>query len=115
MKTSFTPLPQDDPFLQKIRTIIEERLHDDICIEDLSKLVYYSRTQVFRKIKNLTGLSPSRFIRTLRLQKSLELLLTTDFKVSEIATGVGFSDPKYFFRVFRMEFGKAPSSIRHGM
>lgn len=101
-----------DPFLLKIRNIVEERLQDEISIDDLAKIVYYSRVQVFRKIKALSGQSPSRFIRTIRLYKALELLCTTDHKISDIATDVGFSDPKYFFRVFRIEFGEAPSTIR---
>ena len=102
----------NDPFLQQICNIVEERLQDEMSIDDLAKIVYYSRVQVFRKIKFLTGQSPSRFIRTIRLYKALELLLTTDHKISGIATAVGFSDSKYFFRVFRMEFGEAPSAIR---
>jgi len=101
-----------DPFLLKIRDIVEERLQDEISIDDLAKIVYYSRVQVYRKIKALSGQSPSRFIRTIRLYKALELLCTTDRKISDIATDVGFLDPKYFFRVFRIEFGEAPSAIR---
>ena len=101
-----------DPFLQKICNIVEERLQDEMSIDDLAKIVYYSRVQVFRKIKSLTGQSPSRFIRAIRLHKALDLLLTTDHKISGIAAAVGFSDSKYFFRVFRMEFGEAPSTIR---
>lgn len=101
-----------DPFLKKISTFIEDHLQDKICIEDLCSVVYYSRVQVFRKIKSLTGQSPSRFIRSIRLQKALVLLQTTTDTIPEIALKVGFDDSKYFFRVFRMEYGVAPTAMR---
>ena len=100
-----------EPFLQKIRALIEDKLSEDLPIEELAKGVFYTRVQVYRKIKTLTGQSPSRFVRTVRLQKALELLVTTDFSIAEIAYEVGFRDPKYFTRVFTAEFGKAPSAF----
>ena len=47
-----------------------------------------------------------------RLHKALELLRSTDLQISEIAYDVGFSDPSYFTRMFRQEFGKAPGEVR---
>ena len=47
-----------------------------------------------------------------RLHKALELLKSTDLQISEIAYDVGFSDPSYFTRMFRQEFGKAPGEVR---
>jgi AraC-like DNA-binding protein len=99
----------DEIFLQKVRMHIEQRLPDDIRVGDLAKALYCTRVQVFRKIKSLTGQSPSRFIRKLRLDKSLELLKKTDLSIAEIAYSVGFDDPKYFTRVFVAAYGKAPS------
>ena len=98
--------------MQKIRALIEDRLSDDLPIEELAKGVFYTRVQVYRKIKALTGQSPSRFVRTVRLQRAFELLVTTDLNITEIAYEVGFKDPKYFTRVFVAEFGKAPSAFR---
>lgn len=98
-----------DIFLQKVRLLVEQRLPDDIRVGDLAKALYCTRIQVFRKIKSLTGQSPSQFIRKIRLDKSLELLQKTDLSVSEIAYSVGFDDPKYFTRVFVAKYGKAPS------
>jgi AraC-like DNA-binding protein len=71
-----------------------------------------SHTHVNRKLKAMTGKTPSRFIRSIRLQKAVELLKTTDLNVSEIAYDVGFSDPNYFSRSFSEEFGYPPNVIR---
>ncbi|RRB07305.1 hybrid sensor histidine kinase/response regulator transcription factor [Larkinella rosea] len=106
--------PLDSIFLQKIREAIEARLDDpELGILHLCQAVNLSHTQVFRKLKALTGENPTLFIRKMRLQKALQLLQSTELNISEIAYTVGFSDPNYFSRVFHEEFGKAPSSVRH--
>ncbi|MBK7936832.1 MAG: helix-turn-helix transcriptional regulator [Lewinellaceae bacterium] len=96
----------NEPFLKTVREMVEQQMPDGISVEDLAKSVYYSRIHFFRKIKKLTGQSPSCFVRYIRLNKALELLCTTEFSISEIAYSVGFTDPKYFTRVFVWEFKK---------
>ncbi|MCB9351382.1 MAG: helix-turn-helix transcriptional regulator [Lewinellaceae bacterium] len=70
-----------------------------------------NQMQVYRKVKALTGKTPSQFIRSYRLQKGLELLQKGELNISEIAYDVGFTDPSYFSRVFQKEFGKSPSDF----
>ena len=70
-----------------------------------------SQMQLYRKLKALTGKTPSQFIRSYRLQKGLELLQQGELNISEIAYDVGFTDPSYFSRVFQKEFGKSPSDF----
>ena len=102
----------DDIFLEKLRKIVLDNLDNpDLGIADLCEVANLSHTQVFRKLKALTGRSPSRFIRSIRLQKGLELLQTTHLNVSEIGYDVGFNSPGYFYRTFLEEFGKAPSEV----
>ena len=57
----------------------------------------------------LTDQSATDFINTIRLKKSVDLLATMEFNVSEVAYAVGYNDPKYFSRIFKKQFGKAPS------
>ena len=71
-----------------------------------------SRSQLFRKIKALTGQSPSLFIRAIRLERGKELLQTTEMSISEIAYEVGFSTPAYFSDAFLEAFGVRPSEVR---
>ncbi|MCB0649673.1 MAG: response regulator [Saprospiraceae bacterium] len=103
----------DDLFLQKLIQLVQERLDDtELSVNDLCRAVRRSNTQVNRKLKALTGKTPSQFIRSIRLQKAAELLKTTDLNVSEIAYEVGFNDPNYFSRSFSEEFGVSPNAIR---
>ena len=71
-----------------------------------------SRSQIYRKVKALTGLSPSVFIRNIRLGHAQKLLKSSDLNISEIAYEVGFSTPAYFSDVFFNEFGIRPKDMR---
>lgn len=103
----------DDIFLDKIRTVIIERLDKpDLSVHDLCDVVHLARTQVYRKVKALTGLTPTLLIRSIRLEKGKTLLEQTQLTVSEIAYDVGFSDPNYFSRIFAKTYGKRPSNWR---
>ena len=104
---------QEDEFIGKVRSAIEENLDDEsFGIVELCRTVAMSRAQLHRKIKALTTISTSHFIRSIRLIKAKELLRTTDLNVSEIAYEVGFSNPKYFSMVFSDEFDQSPSEFR---
>lgn len=81
-------------------------------MDQLSQEAGMSRSQLFRKIKALTGQSPSVFIRALRLERGKELLQTTEMSISEIAYEVGFSTPAYFSDAFLEAFGMRPSQVR---
>lgn len=103
----------DERFLQKLIRIVQNHLAaPTFTVSDLCEAARLSNTQVNRKLKALTGKTPSQFMRSIRLQKALELLQTTDLNISEIAYRVGFNDPSYFSRSFSEEFGRPPNAIR---
>lgn len=107
-----TTNPKDD-FFQKVINVLKRELDNpNFSVAELSKEMHLSTTQMYRKLKALTGLPPNKFIRRFRLQNSLELLQNTSMNVAEVAYKVGFSDPNYFSRAFSEEFGKSPSEIR---
>ncbi|MBX2929148.1 MAG: response regulator [Saprospiraceae bacterium] len=102
----------EDAFLQKIRSIVEEHLSDSAFeIDQLARVVGMSRSQLFRKIKALTGQSPSLHIRAIRLHRGKELLETTEMNVTEVAYEVGFSTPAYFSDAFAEKYGVRPSQV----
>ncbi len=104
----------EDAFLQKVRSIIEANLSDpDFEMPQLERKMAMSRSQIFRKMKALTGRSPSQFIRGVRLEKAKELLAASDMTVSEIAYETGFSSLQYFSDVFYEAFGLRPSATRN--
>ncbi|HHH55208.1 MAG TPA: response regulator, partial [Bacteroidetes bacterium] len=78
----------------------------------LARSMRMSDTQLYRKLKALTGKSTAIFIRSIRLRRAKELLETTNLNISEIAYDTGFNDPAYFSRVFKEEYGMSPSELR---
>ncbi len=104
----------EDVFLVKLKDIIQAHLDDsEFSIPQFCTEAGLSRTQMHRKLKALTDMSATHFIRSFRLQKAKELLRSTDLNVSEIAYDVGFRDPAYFSTSFLAEFGVSPSEMRN--
>jgi len=68
-----------------------------------------SRTHLFRKLKSITGLTPTQFIRTYRLEKAKHLLRTHAGNATEVSYMVGFNNPNYFFKCFKAEYGMTVS------
>ncbi|MEO1260818.1 MAG: ATP-binding protein [Bacteroidota bacterium] len=115
--SSFSDLPKkekvEDPFLHKFYNLVEKHLADpDLDMHKINRTLGMSRTQVFRKLKALTGKSPTALIRSYRLQKGKELLATSDLSISEVAYEVGFTSLNYFSAAFFEEFGERPSATR---
>jgi signal transduction histidine kinase/DNA-binding response OmpR family regulator/ligand-binding sensor domain-containing protein len=103
----------EDAFIIKVRKYIESNLdNSDLTILQLSREMGVSRMQLHRKIKALTGLSTSIYLRSIRLDIALNLIKSNEYSISEIAYKVGFDDPRYFSRVFSEKFGKAPSAFQ---
>jgi len=102
----------DEQFLNRILMVIEQHIAEEVfSIEEIGEEIGMSRAQVYRKIKALTGKSPSMYLRTVRLMKARQKILKKEASISEICYMVGFSSPAYFSRCFKDEFGCAPSEI----
>ncbi len=102
----------DKEFLDKVMEVVNGELSNpDFCINDFCRMMGMSRTSVYNKIKTLTGQGPNDFIRIMRLNKAMELIKTRRYTIGEIASLVGFSDPKYFSTCFKKQFGTSPSKI----
>ena len=108
---SIAATPQaEDKFVFKIREIVEAHISDTgFNIELLCKEVFMSHSNLHRKLDALTGCSPNKFIRIIRLKKAKELLKNKVTSISSIALDCGFSDPSYFARVFKQEFDVTPN------
>ncbi len=105
----------EQEFLTRIKENINDNINNSFLnSEFLAKLMQMSNTQLYRKLKALTGKSTAIFIRYIRIQKAKELLETTDLNISEIAYDTGFNDPAYFSRVFKEEYGISPRNLREG-
>ncbi|MBD0832199.1 two-component regulator propeller domain-containing protein [Aestuariibaculum sediminum] len=103
---------RDIQLVSKIKSVIDENINEPKLTPGfLSKELAMSSSKLYRKITQLTDLSPNEFIRTVRLKKSAQLLKTKNYNVSEVAGMVGFNDPLYFSRCFKKQFGYSPSTL----
>jgi len=99
----------DQDFLNRVLMLLESNLQDSTySVERLSMDMHMDRTGLFRKIKALTGLSPSAFIRSVKLKKAKQLLIQ-GLAVADVADKVGFGTVSYFSKCFQEEFGCRPS------
>lgn len=102
------------PFLLQLNQVLENNLdRTDFGIPQLCRTMNISRAQLYRKVKELTGISVALYIRSFRLKKAKQLLSNTDLNISEIAYAVGFKDLSYFSRSFSKMYGKPPKETRN--
>ena len=100
-------------FITRFKEVVEARLADsDVSVEDLAADMNLSRVQLYRKVKAISGSSPVELLRTARLKRGYQLLLTSDKSVSEVAYEVGFTAPSYFTKCFKDEYGMLPGDVR---
>ena len=103
--------PIDEQFLERMQKVLDEKLvESSFSIEDFSKAVGMSRMQLHRKLKALTGLSASEFIRSQRLKLAAQLLKKSEINVSQVGYSVGFNDHAYFSKCFREMYHTTPSA-----
>ncbi|MCB9049585.1 MAG: helix-turn-helix domain-containing protein [Lewinellaceae bacterium] len=103
----------EEDFLRDFYHKVEEHLTDyDLDVSKLCRLMAMSRTQLYRKLIALTGMSANKFIRAVRLKKARELLRSTNLTIMEVAYDSGFNNANYFSRVFSEEFGMSPTEYR---
>ncbi|WP_084625572.1 hybrid sensor histidine kinase/response regulator transcription factor [Salinimicrobium xinjiangense] len=104
----------DQQFILEIIRYTKENIKEtNLNVEKLADEFNLSRSQLYRKIKTLTGLTANELIRKIRLERAKELLEEPSApSVSEISYHVGFSSPSYFSKCFKTHFGVLPTEIK---
>ena len=101
---------RDVAFAERMKQIVDDHLTDpNLNVEFLGSALQLSRTQIFRRVKAVTGKGPLDYIREQRLIRADELLRTTDMTVQQVALELCFSSPGYFTKCYKEFFGKLPS------
>lgn len=110
-----TDLPTaDEKFISKVFDYIKNNIDNpELRIDSFSKTIGMSRVQFYRKIKSITGKTPSTLIMEIRMNAASELIKKTDLNVNEIAFQVGFNDSSYFGKCFKIYFGVTPSEFKN--
>lgn len=109
MEENREQLSDDERLLLKVTTIIEDNMSRELDVARLSELTGIHQKQLYRKIKDMTGMTTVAYIRDLRLKKAATLLAKGGFSVAEVMYRVGFSNPSYFTRCFQEVYGMSPS------
>jgi DNA-binding response OmpR family regulator len=102
----------DEQFLEKVIQHIQDNITDDTFnVETLSDKLFMSRSNLHRKIKALTKLTPIDFIRLIRLKKAAELIQSGKYRIGEVCYLVGINSSSYFIKVFQKQFGMTPKEF----
>ena len=112
-KLKATKSRSDNDFLDNVINCITQNLNAlDFDSRALERSLGISKTQLFRKLKQLTGYSAANYIRHIRLLKAAELLQTTELPIREVAERVGFNELSYFSNSFMAEFKTSATEWR---
>ena len=104
----------DKAFMDRVMNYVERHIADsDADLADMAAEAAVSVSGLNRKMKLLVGLTPGEFLKEARLKHACAMLGNTAETVSAISFACGFSDPKYFSRVFRQSVGVSPSQYRN--
>ena len=102
----------DKAFMQKLNEYVNSHLQEsELTIDDLADVMHMGRSNFYRKLKGMLGISPNEYLRLERLKKAAQLLKEGKCGIVEIAYMVGFSSPSYFSSCFKKQFGVLPKDF----
>lgn len=105
----------DENFMCKLDQYIMQHLEQaELSVKEMAEEMCMSSSNLFRKLKAITGKSPNEYLRIKRLKKAAELLQQNEYGVTEISLLVGFSSSTYFSSCFKKQFGITPTDFREG-
>lgn len=106
---------QDQEFIKKIQEIIELQLNDEnFSIDVLATEMHMSRSNFYRKLKALSGMSPNDYLKNCRLNKAAQLL-KEGYRITEVFERTGFGSSSYFAKCFKAKFGVLPKDYTESL
>ena len=104
---------EHDDFLTRYIEIVKANISNpELDVSVIYEALGMSRTNFYRKVKTVTGLSPIELIKNIRLEAGAKLLKESDMNISEIAQHIGFSSRSYFARSFKAVYGMSPTEYQ---
>lgn len=105
---------EDEELIRKVSAFVTEHIDDEtLSPVSVADFIGVSKATLYRRFHEITGKTPSKFIRTLRLEHAARLLRTTKLTVSEIMYQSGFSNKSYFYREFQKQYQVSPKDYRN--
>ena len=118
-QTTNPPIPQiitsraDKVFLDKLAMHTAQHISDgNFTLDALAQMMNMGRTKFFGKVKELTGLSPNKYVLEARMRRAADLLAEGELTVAEVCYKVGIQDPSYFNKLFKAAYGVPPSKYK---
>ncbi|GAA3030555.1 Helix-turn-helix domain-containing protein [Actinokineospora globicatena] len=105
----------DEPAVRAVERVIADmrgRLAQSLTVDDMARVALFSKFHFSRVFHRHTGVSPARFLSTLRLAEAKRLLATTTLKVTDISARVGYRSPGTFSARFKTCVGASPTQYR---
>jgi AraC-like DNA-binding protein len=110
-----TPSAQPVPaFVLDVERFCQLNLARPIGVDDMAGVAKMSRFHFSRQFEKVRGISPGRYLASLRLEEAMRLIASSQFTVKKVAEQCGFGDANYFCKVFRKSFGVSPGAYRTG-
>lgn len=104
---------EDERFCRKLERLVNTRMRNpNLNIDVIAAQFGMGRTNFYRKVRELMGMSPNDYLRKCRMERAAALLRSTDLTVNEVCAQVGIPDAQYFSRVFKGYYGMPPSAYR---
>lgn len=101
-----------DGINEKLLSYIKQHSNEKLTLEEIAKKCYYNPSYFSRVFKKYTGTNFTSYLKDIRIEKAMHLLETTDMKISDIYTEVGYSDKTKFFAHFKSVAGVSPLNYR---
>ena len=100
----------DEELMERIMKVVNENLSDsDFNVEKMCDEVGVSRTQLHRKLKEMTGVPTSEFLRNIRLNEAARLIREHKINITQVSYMVGFANNSHFSTAFKKYFGMSPT------
>ena len=104
-------VPVTDSGMQEVLDYIDAHFTEPLSVAEISRQFGYAESHFCRRFKEVTGLTPVNYIRSLRMEMARRLLSEGGQSISEVAAICGFPDSSYFTRCFKKVYGKPPSFL----
>ncbi len=104
---------KDAQFMQELAQLLRENINNsDFKLEDLSEKMAMSYSVIFRKCQEITGKSITEYYRSIKVKKAAALIVANNYRISDAAYETGYSDTKYFTKIFKETFKTTPSAFK---
>jgi len=109
-KASIITSQADKVFLVKLQMLTAQHISEETFdVDTLAMMMNMGRTKFYGRVKEMTGLSPNKYLLKVRMEKAADLLADGELNVSEVSYKVGIQDPGYFNKLFKSYYGVVPS------